>query len=539
VAGPGSIPQGLDGFDGFAGPPAVPLEAVAPDANRRWERAIGIAIATFICLIYLVVNPDRHNFYEHFTWQADAWLQGQIGIEYPVCSASEVNPDCASRVPDGEPFNSYFLDVLPVYDANGVPTGRALIPFPPLPAVVLLPFVAVFGLNTDAQTIAAVLGGIDVWLVWWLIGLLRVRMSVRAAVTVFFGLGTVFFYTSMLGTTWFFAHVIAVGLTVLAVGVALRGDRPAVAEALASVDVLPIDGSPRWRGPLPQVRLWELWVEFWGSLRHRALTLIDPWQFLAGFLLGLACLARLTILFGLPFLAFVGAGWFRSDDEAAVTEGHAGSLRAGTGRTVRRVLSAGLGCAVPLLLLAAYNVGTTGHIFHPAYEYLYQQEAYGYPELGYNPSWSIEDPRYIPQNAALMLAGLPSVMPPCPAGDPRSLFSDTCPIIVPNSIGMSLLLTSPAYLLAIPAVLRIRRSRLIAGAVIAVAAIAVVNLMHFSQGWVQFGYRFANDFVPFALLLVALGLARIGHVRWWPAILIGASILVNAWGVAWGVILGW
>ena len=35
-------------------------------------------------------------------------------------------------------------------------------------------------------------------------------------------------------------------------------------------------------------------------------------------------------------------------------------------------------------------------------------------------------------------------------------------------------------------------------------AIAVVNLMHFSQGWVQFGYRFSNDFAPFAVILVAL-----------------------------------
>jgi hypothetical protein len=375
-----------------------------------------------------------------------------------------------------------------------------------------------------------------VWLAWWLIGLLGLRLSLRAAVTVFFGLGTVFFYTSMLGTTWYFAHVIAVGLTILAVGVALRTDRPAVAEALAAVDVMPIDGSRPWRGPWPELRLRDVWTAFWVGLRHRALTLIDPWQFLAGFLLGLACLARLTIVFGLPFLAFVGAGGLGRDDEPGADPD--GSRR-GTGGVVLRVLSAGLGCAIPLLLLVAYNVGTTGHIFHPAYEYLYQQEAYGYPELGYNPSWSIEDPRYIPQNLELMLAGLPSVMPPCPAGAPRSLFSDTCPIIVPNSIGMSILLTSPAYLLAIPAVLRIRRSRLIAGAAISVAAIAIVNLMHFSQGWVQFGYRFANDFVPFALLLVALGLARVGRVRWWPAILIGASIVVNAWGVAWGVILGW
>ena len=32
--------------------------------------------------------------------------------------------------------------------------------------------------------------------------------------------------------------------------------------------------------------------------------------------------------------------------------------------------------------------------------------------------------------------------------------------------------------------------------------------MHFSQGWVQFGYRFSNDFVVFALPLVALGMRQ-------------------------------
>ena len=62
---------------------------------------------------------------------------------------------------------------------------------------------------------------------------------------------------------------------------------------------------------------------------------------------------------------------------------------------------------------------------------------------------------------------------------------------------------------------------------------------HFSQGWVQFGYRFSNDFVPFALILVALGASRLG--RWWPLLgaLVAVSIAVNLWGVAWGQMLGW
>ena len=69
--------------------------------------------------------------------------------------------------------------------------------------------------------------------------------------------------------------------------------------------------------------------------------------------------------------------------------------------------------------------------------------------------------------------------------------------------------------------------------------------MHFSQGWVQFGYRFSNDFVPFALLLVALGLraprrrvAVAGRMPLGMALVV-VSIAVNAWGVAWGRLLGW
>jgi hypothetical protein len=66
-----------------------------------------------------------------------------------------------------------------------------------------------------------------------------------------------------------------------------------------------------------------------------------------------------------------------------------------------------------------------------------------------------------------------------------------------------------------------------------------VNLMHFSQGWVQFGYRFSNDFVVFAVLLVALGMARRSGVGWLGLALIGASIAINLWGVIWGNVLGW
>jgi hypothetical protein len=57
------------------------------------------------------------------------------------------------------------------------------------------------------------------------------------------------------------------------------------------------------------------------------------------------------------------------------------------------------------------NVVTTGHAFHPAYDYLYNLESYGHPTLGYNPDWSMEDPRYIPQNVGIAVSGMPDLLP--------------------------------------------------------------------------------------------------------------------------------
>jgi hypothetical protein len=174
------------------------------------------------------------------------------------------------------------------------------------------------------------------------------------------------------------------------------------------------------------------------------------------------------------------------------------------------------------------------------------------------PDWAVEDPRYLPGNARIMFLLAPDVLPthlPDSLGindtpvcqDPaatRGLFDIDCPLAVPSDVGMSVLLSSPAFLLMLPALRGYGRRRLVTGAALATLLVVLVNLMHFSQGWVQFGYRFSNDAVPFALVLVAIGADRLvdAHRRWaMPliSILVIASIAVNAWGVAWGRLLGW
>ncbi len=591
------------------GPTEAEDGAVGQDATHAGTRSRllwGIGLLLLVLAVYYFSQPNRTNLYLHFVLQAQAWISGQTSIATPG-----------------------YQDVMPILDSHGNPTERGIIPFPPLPAAILLPFVAIWHLATNEQLLATIFGAVDVGIAYWMLGFLPVREQIRRLTALFFGLGTVFWYTSVIGSTWFWAHVVAVGCLLMSVGLALSVDRKAAeprpireavgaihrfswpggwssvavlfalgavgellfvlagagtsAAALAGVGVLlsvlaallavAVAGRPGVLAPfvvavaivggLPAVilagaqsqtliavvdaALIVLIVALWWFSRRRdgrldraleslwlALSTPESVQVAAGILFGLAVTARLTILLGFPFLILVGGG----------------------GTWMRRAMLAGAGAAVPLVTLLVITYATSGHLFNPAYDYLYQHEVDIYAGVfPYHAGWSITDIRYIPQNIGTMLFGTPRILPQfssvfpgnsgdalCVATTARGLFDKVCPLAIPEATGTSILLTSPAYLLGLLAWRPLRNleiDRVTAGATIAVLAIALVNLMHFSQGWVQFGYRFSNDFAPFALILVALGASRLG--RWWPllAVLVGLSIVVNFWGVTWGVILGW
>ena len=467
----GSIAQGP-----LPDPGGARFATAVPPARTALVVGLGLVLACFA--LYQLTRPAYQTVYNHFAWQAEAWLDGQVSIRFPVAESAT------------GPGNAFFNDVIAVVDPDGAATGRGVIPFPPLPALVLLPFVALFGLAVDQTFLAIVIGALDVAIAFWLLGRLPIRPAVRSLLTVFIGAGAALWYAASLGTTWYFAHVVALGLTLAAVGVALDAEEREAARDPAAARP-PVDGR----------------------------------QVAAGILLGLAVASRLTVAFGFPFLLLVGGG--------------------GTWR--RRGLGAGLGMAIPVLGLLAYTWASTGSLFNPVYEALYRREVIAYPDLGYDGAWALQDLRYIPQNLGLMLFGPPDILPSCDPGVARTPWSATgCSWLVPRHTGMSLILASPAWLLALPA-LALLRDRRVAGALLATLAICVVNLMHFSQGWVQFGYRFSLDFAPFLLVAVALGTERFLGPRGAPSTwrlaavagLVAVSVAIQAWGIAWARTLGW
>ena len=103
------------------------------------------------------------------------------------------------------------------------------------------------------------------------------------------------------------------------------------------------------------------------------------------------------------------------------------------------------------------------------------------------------------------------------------------PFFKPDSHGNSILFTSPGLLLALWAGWRRAMPWALA---LAVVAIMVPNLLYYGGGWFQFGFRYALDAIPFALVLCALALRRRSASLMWWAVL-AFCVFVNAGGAWW------
>ena len=62
---------------------------------------------------------------------------------------------------------------------------------------------------------------------------------------------------------------------------------------------------------------------------------------------------------------------------------------------------------------------------------------------------------------------------------------------------------------------------------VAVLCTATCTLLYQNTGWVQFGYRFALDYLPLLFVLIALSRRRFGGVFWACAVF---SVVVNTFG---------
>lgn len=173
-----------------------------------------LALASGAALVYVVTVSERVTL-DSFLPLANAFLDGRLFIEEPMP----------------------WLELVPR------PEGGFYSPFPPMPAIVLLPFAAVFGPDFDQGITSALLGGLNVALAWTLLRRFGVAPTPAAWLTAAFGVGSVHWWVAGTGTVWLFAQVVAVFFALLALHLAVARHWPLLAGLLlgcAAASRLPI-----------------------------------------------------------------------------------------------------------------------------------------------------------------------------------------------------------------------------------------------------------------------------------------------------------
>ncbi len=86
-----------------------------------------------------------------------------------------------------------------------------------------------------------------------------------------------------------------------------------------------------------------------------------------------------------------------------------------------------------------------------------------------------------------------------------------------------------------------RRTWLKPASWIAIGLVTIPLFMHYSQGWVQYGYRFMLDFMPFLAILTVLGFddRPTPRSRALQIGLVAISIVSGIWGRYWANEYGW
>ncbi len=328
----------------------------------------------------------------------------------------------------------FYIDSTPIHEMVNS-GGHWYDLHPPLSAVMMMPSVAIWGLSANQTLVCVILGAVSVTLAWRLFLKLGLDSETAKWLTVFFAVGTTFWYEATLGASWDFALVASTVPTLLALNETFGKGRPWLVALWASLGFF-----ARWDLALT----WPIYVRLLWVRGKKAEGLV--WMFV-------------------PFLTAI-------------------------------------------ILYIGYNLARFGTLNDPSLWMWYAVDEYR--KVRTHGPFSIY---YLPMNlyTALFLG---------------AVYTDAAPWIRPLHWGQAILLTSPAFVLALRANFLRPVSVLLAMAVVLGMLPA---LLVYANGFTQFGCRYWVQVFPFMLALMALGVPR--PLDQFSKILIVASVLIVAFNV--------
>ena len=356
------------------------------------DRAVAIWIAVIAAAIYVAAGIGLATDYDYYGRLADAFLHGRWWL-------TEAPP--------------WLNELLPCGD------GRFCVVYPPLPAILSLPFVPFFPTAVSQVVASRIAGGASAGILYYGLRAYGAPRTYALAGAVLSAFGTTLLFSSVDGRAWFAAHSASMLFLALAFAVAARG----------------------------------------GS------------AFAVGALIGISALARLPVALAAPALALLCA---RRSGSAYT-------------RSLAGVIAGGLPFAA---IYVGYNLLRWETPLDDGYARLTQGDVFF--------NQGLFSPLYIVRQLKAIFLEPPDIVPGTPF------------FFRPRFTGMSLFLTTPAFVWVFLALREVRRDVVVAATAVAALLALLPDLFHATWGFQQFGYRFSIDAQPF---LVALALTGDGLFR--------------------------
>jgi hypothetical protein len=187
VAAPQPAPPDLE-------PPATTTRAASPAWSSGWST---LAVFVLALVLYLVSTGGKHAYYDNFVRLAYALMHGRLWIDWP-------GPAIEALAYNGQHY---------------VIEG-------PIPALLCIPFVMLFGLDANEAIVCAIAAAIGVAAVWVMLARMRVSRETQIWTTALFGFGTVYWWCAAFGSLWMYAHVAGAMFAVLALAEWYGARRP-------------------------------------------------------------------------------------------------------------------------------------------------------------------------------------------------------------------------------------------------------------------------------------------------------------------------
>jgi hypothetical protein len=161
-----------------------------PPILRAWSRAHAFVLdlanpwtmGTLAFLVYMIANNHQYMHFNYYTHLAESFLKGKMYVENPPPWLTE--------------FTWH--------------NGHAYLYYGPLPAVILVPLVAIFHQSLNLAYVSIVVGAFNVGLAFLLLTRLGCARATTFWLTLIFAFGSVHFWVSEYGNNWLFSQVVAV-----------------------------------------------------------------------------------------------------------------------------------------------------------------------------------------------------------------------------------------------------------------------------------------------------------------------------------------